>query len=193
MRLLKPFNMRKLLLTLCISISLADFSFAQIDNGTNYITDSKTKKIATKSQCDKIFTKRGDVIDALIKDTFADIVNYKICKDYITNATVSGGIISLPTYEIEKIIYSNQSTKYYRAERPILRSRNEKLKSQDINSKESLKRNFLSSFMKQNSPPTSIFKNSTLKSNTKLDNSNFVFVSGGAEIYKYIFYRNRIF
>ena len=33
--------------------------------------------------------------------------------------------------------------------------------------------------MKQNSPPTSIFKNSTLKSNTKLDKSNFVFVSGG--------------
>ena len=171
--------MRKLLLTLCISISLADSSFTQIDNGTNYILDSKTKKIATKSQCDKIFTKKGDVIDAIIKDTLKDVIKYKICKDYITNATVYGGIISLPTYEIEKIIYSNQSTKYYKVERPILRSRNEKLKSQDINPKESLKKNFLSTFMKQNSPPTSILNNSTIKSNTKLDNRNFIFISGG--------------
>lgn len=179
MRLLKPFNMRKLLFTLCISISLAASSFAQIDNGTNYISDSKTKKIATKSQCDQIFTKRGDIIDALVKDTFADVVNYKICKNYITNATVSGGMISLPAYEIEKIVYSNQSTKYYTVKRPISRIRNEKFKSQNINPNESLKRNFLFPFMKQKSPPTSIFKNSKLKSNTKLDKSNFVFVSGG--------------
>ena len=179
MRLLKHFNMKKKLFTICISIFLAASSLAQIDNGTNYISDSKTKNIATKSQCDQIFKKNGDVISALIKDTLIDLVKYKICKDYITNATVSGEIISLPTYEIEKIVYSNQSTKYYRVKRPITRSRNEKLKSQDINPKESLKKNFLSSFVKQNSPPTSIFKNSTLKSNTKLDKSNFVFVSGG--------------
>jgi len=179
MRLLKLFKMRNLLFTLCILISLAASSFAQIDNGTNYISDSKTKKIATKSQCDVIFTKKGDIIIALVKDTFAEIVKYKTCKDYITNATVSGAIVTLPTYEIDKIVFSNQLTKYYRVKRPITRSRNEIFKGENINPNESLKRNFLFPFMKQKSPPTSIFKNSKLKSNTKLDKSNFVFVSGG--------------
>lgn len=171
--------MRKLLFTLCISISLAASSFAQIDNGTNYISDSKTKKIATKSQCDLIFTKKGDIISALVKDTFAEIVKYKTCKDYITNATVSGAIVTLPTYEIDKIVFSNQLTKYYNVKRPITRSRNEIFKGENIKPNESLKRNFLFPFMKQKSPPTSIFKKSKLKSNTKLDKSNFVFVSGG--------------
>ena len=79
--------MKKKLFTICISIFLAASSLAQIDNGTNYISDSKTKNIATKSQCDQIFKKNGDIISALIKDTLIDVVKYKICKDYITNAT----------------------------------------------------------------------------------------------------------
>ena len=171
--------MKKLLFTLCISISLSVSSFAQIDNGTNYISDSKTKKIATKSQCDLIFTKKGDIISALVKDTFADIVNYKTCKDYITNATVNGGMISLPTYDIEKIVYSNQSTKYYRVKRPITRNRNEKFKNQNIKPNESLKRNFRLPFIKQKSLSAASLKKTTLKTKTELDKSNFVYISSG--------------
>ena len=171
--------MNKKLFTICISIFLAASSLAQIDNGTNYILDSKTKNIATKSQCDQIFKKNGDVISALIKDTLIDVVKYKICKDYITNATVSGEIISLPTYEIEKIVYSNQSTKYYRVKRPITRIRNDKLKNQNVKPNESLKRNFLSSFMKQKSLSVASLNKSILKTKTALDKSNFVYISSG--------------
>jgi len=179
MRLLKLFKMRKLLFTLCILISLAASSFAQIDNGTNYISDSKTKKIATKSQCDVIFTKKGDIIIALVKDTFAEIVKYKTCKDYITNATVSGAIVTLPTYEIDKIVFSNQLTKYYRVKRPITRSRNEIFKGENINPNESLKRNFLFPFMKQKSLSLASLKKPTNKTKTALDKSNFVYISSG--------------
>ena len=179
MRLLKLFKMRNLLFTLCILISLAASSFAQIDNGTNYISDSKTKKIATKSQCDVIFTKKGDIIIALVKDTFAEIVKYKTCKDYITNATVSGAIVTLPTYEIDKIVFSNQLTKYYRVKRPITRSRNEIFKGENINPNESLKRNFLFPFMKQKSLSLASLKKPTNKTKTALDKSNFVYISSG--------------
>ena len=171
--------MRNLLFTLCILISLAASSFAQIDNGTNYISDSKTKKIATKSQCDVIFTKKGDIIIALVKDTFAEIVKYKTCKDYITNATVSGAIVTLPTYEIDKIVFSNQLTKYYRVKRPITRSRNEIFKGENINPNESLKRNFLFPFMKQKSLSLASLKKPTNKTKTALDKSNFVYISSG--------------
>ena len=40
-------------------------------------------------------------------------------------------MISLPTYDIEKIVYSNQSTKYYKVKRPITRNRKEKFKNQN--------------------------------------------------------------
>ena len=167
--------MKKILFTICISIFFAASSLAQIDNGTNYISDSKTKKIATKSQCDQIFKKNGDVISALIKDTFADIIKYKTCKDYITNATVSGAIVTLPTYEIDKIVFSNQLTKFYNVKRPITRSRNEKLKNQNVKPNENSKRNFRSPFMKQKSLTVASLTKPT--PNNKLKGNNYV-ISG---------------
>ena len=171
--------MKKSFLISIVSIFIAVSSIAQIDNGTNYVSDSKNKNIATNSQCDQIFTKRGVIINALVKDTLANAVKYKTCKDYITNATVSGAIVTLPTYEIDKIVFSNQLTKYYNVKRPITRSRNEIFKGQNVNPDESLKRNFTFPFRNQKSLSAASLKKPTLKTNTELDKSKFIFISGG--------------
>ena len=73
-----------------------------------------------------------------MKDTLVNVINYKTCKDYITNATVSGAIVTLPNYEIDKIVFSNQLTKYYNVKGPITRSRYEIFKGQNVNPHESL-------------------------------------------------------
>ena len=171
--------MKKSFLISIVSIFIAVSSIAQIDNGTNYVSDSKNKNIATNSQCDYIFTKSGEIINALVKDTLANSVKYKTCKDYITNATVSGAIVTLPTYEIDKIVFSNQLTKYYNVKRPITRSRNEIFKGQNVNPDESLKRNFRLPFRNQKSLSAASLKNPALKSNTELNKSKFITISTG--------------
>ena len=86
---------------------------AQIDNGTNYISNSKSNRLAAKSQCDIIYTKKDKIVNALVKDTLVDVVLYKLCNDYGTNATVMGGVMSMNINEIEKIIFKDGSIKSY--------------------------------------------------------------------------------
>lgn len=110
---LKHFNMKRLHFTLILSIFIMVSSFAQSDNGTNFITNSTSGKLTAKSQCDLIYAKDGKIISSLVKDTLAKTVSYKICNDYGTNATVNGNLYSLENSKIKKIVFSDGLIKYY--------------------------------------------------------------------------------
>ena len=113
MHLLKPYKMKIKFINLLILIFLGFSVTAQIDNGTNYIPDSRNSQLKAGSLCDQLFTKDGKTYNVLVKETTLEDVKYKMCRDYGTNATVSGPLISLENSKIEKIIYSDGKTKYF--------------------------------------------------------------------------------
>lgn len=110
---LKLFNMKKAYFVFLFSILIVGSTVAQIDNGVNYISNSISGKIMVNSHCDLIYTKDGKVISALVKDTLAKNINYKMCNDYGTNATVNGDLYLLNNSKIKKIVFSDGFIKYY--------------------------------------------------------------------------------
>tara|TARA_B100001287_G_scaffold240892_1_gene215544 strand:- start:14135 stop:15199 length:1065 start_codon:yes stop_codon:yes gene_type:complete len=112
MHLLKHFKLKNYF-TILLFILITSSNIAQIDNGTDYISKSLNNKLAEKSQCDLIYTRDGKIISVLIKDTLLEHVNYKICNNYGSNATVNGKLMSISNSVIDKIIFSSNYIKQY--------------------------------------------------------------------------------
>lgn len=113
-------------INLLILIFLGFSVTAQIDNGTNYIPDSRNSQLKAGSLCDQLFTKDGKTYNVLVKETTLENVKYKMCRDYGTNATVSGPLISLENSKIEKIILSDGNIKFFNKSNKVLKKAREK-------------------------------------------------------------------
>lgn len=127
----------KLLVLIFLGFSVT----AQIDNGTNYIPDSRNSQLKAGSLCDQLFTKDGKTYNVLVKETTLEDVKYKMCRDYGTNATVSGPLISLENSKIQKIIFSDGNIKFYNKSNKVLKKNS--VKSID-EPKSKLRKNMLS-------------------------------------------------
>ena len=114
---------------------------AQIDNGTNYIPDSRNSQLKAGSLCDQLFTKDGKTYNILVKETTLEDVKYKMCRDYGSNSTVSGPLISLENSKIQKIIFSDGNIKFYNNSNKMLKKNS--VKSTD-EPKSQLRKNMLS-------------------------------------------------
>ena len=123
MLLLKPYKIQIKFINLVMLILFGFSATSQIDNGTDYIPDSRSSESKAGSLCDQLFTKNGKIFKVLVKDTTTKFVKYKMCRDYGTNATVSGALISLENSKIEKIIFSNGLVREYKAGKSLLGQR----------------------------------------------------------------------
>ena len=128
-------------INLLILIFLGFSVTAQIDNGTNYIPDSRNSQLKSGSLCDQLFTKDGKTYNVLVKETTLEDVKYKMCRDYGSNASVSGPLISLENSKIEKIIFSDGNIKFFNKSNKVLKKNS--VKSID-EPKSQLRKNMLS-------------------------------------------------
>ena len=58
---------------LLMVIFLGFSATAQIDNGTNYIPDSRNSELKAESLCDQLITKDGKIVSVLVKEVNPNI------------------------------------------------------------------------------------------------------------------------
>ena len=140
MHLLKPYKMKIKFVNLLMAIYLGFSATAQIDNGTNYIPDSRNSELKAESLCDQLITKDGKIVSVLVKEVNPNLVKYKMCRDYGTNASVSGSLILIEKSKIQKIIFADGRIIEFNSPKKTLK----RLTSSVDNSLSQTKKNILS-------------------------------------------------
>tara|TARA_Y100001954_G_scaffold234526_1_gene290210 strand:+ start:705 stop:1784 length:1080 start_codon:yes stop_codon:yes gene_type:complete len=157
MHLLKLFKMKIKFINLMMLILFGFSATAQIDNGTNYIQDSRNGDLNFNSQCDQLFIRNGEVISVIVKETTSDFIKYKTCNNYGSLATIKSGVVLISSSKVDKIIYSNTKVQYFNG-----RTYN-------------------------NLSITSLFKKEDEKKEFSIDKRNYIFVSGGTNQFSQAF------
>lgn len=167
MLLLKPYKIK---FTNLVMVIFLGFSVtAQIDNGTNYIPDSRNSELKAESLCDQLTTKDGKTVSVLVKEVTPDIIKYKICKDYGSNTSVSGSEILMEKSKIQKIIFADGRVITYNNSNKRLK----KLTSSVDNSLSQTKKNILSFSAGTGYHNTYLSSQNALFSNYYIDNLRY--------------------
>jgi len=91
---------------------------SQVDEGVNYKIDSKTSSFGSQiNQCDIIYTSKGLNISSSIKQINDGYVSYKTCNDYGVNASILGAVKTIKINQINKIVFSDGSVKFFKAKK----------------------------------------------------------------------------